>query len=641
MSKKNDSLGGSPMAWAVAMGLLGGCRNAGERVPPAFAIEPGVFLRVLQTLAAPIGINGAGSFSGFTHAARGLRPAFRAALTLLVLTCLSSSLLFVSVPPFACAASSINVPLDNWAYGALEKLAGFGLLISDLKGTKPYTRMETARLVLEALNAKEKKPKTYRLPELAEYFLQRFQKEYKDELAQLGWGEGPATRTFFEPLHEAKATYVYSDGKPEYAVNFGKGNGQFPKTPYSIVSWGGTPLVHNNEGIVYGEGSNLALQFSSSFKWLDVFSGYVEPIFLVRENGRDGLNLDALSQHAVSGTLGSLSGTDVSLQKGYGKLSPWNVELEVGRDSLWWGPGYHGSLIMSNNAAPLDMIKISNPQATLLPWIFRYLGPFKYTVFCAQLEDDFIPSSPLLSGGRVTFKPRPWLELGASTTFLFNGEGIPGISAGEYFKHLFAFGAFGQSDTIDQLGAFDVRITLPFLWNAQIYLEYGGEDSGGSEYPEEYFGLGDIAYLTGIYFPKITPDGKTDFRFEFAKTAIRMDSTPGIWYGHGYYRSGYTHDQMIMGHFIGPDALDYFARVSRYLRNDLVVGLDYDHIERGLTLSRHVETTDAMAVDATYDLSARWSITVRYAFDSVSNYNMVKGQDQDNHLVMTTLKFHF
>jgi len=547
----------------------------------------------------------------------------------------------VCVPSPALAGSSINVPLDNWAYGALEKLAGFGLLASDLRGVKPYTRMETARLVLEALYEKDKKPQPYELPELADYFLQRFQKEYRDELAQLGWGDGYTGGTCFKPLNEAKATYVYSNGSPEYFMNFGRGYGQFPKTPYSIIGWGGTPLLYNNEGIVYGKGSNVALQFSSSFKLLDVFSGYVEPLFLARENGSQGLDLYTVSHHSVGGTLGSLSGTDVRLHKGYAKFSPWNVELEVGRDSLQWGQGYHGNLIMSDNAAPLDLVKVSNPEATLLPWLFSYLGPLKYTVFCAQLESDFIPSGPLLSGGHISIKPRPWLELGFSTAFLFNGKGIPGISFTEYLQHLFMFGAYGRADTIDQLGAFDLRLTLPFLWNTQLYLEYGGEDSGGLKYPEEWFGLGDIAYLTGIYVPKITPDGKTDFRFEFTKTAIRVDPSPGAWYAHSPYRSGYTHDQMILGHFIGPDALDYFARVSHYLWNNLVIGLDYDHIERGLTLSNCVETTDGMGVDARYDLNDRWSISARYAFDTVSNFNMVQGAGQNNHLFMTTLKVQF
>ena len=118
-------------------------------------------------------------------------------ISVLILCCLPV-VLFSSA---ACAVSSVNVPLDDWSYDALDRRAGFGLVKSDLKGTKPYTRMETARLVLEALHEKENKPEEYILPELAEYSLQRFQREYKDELAQLGWGEGDTRGTSFKPLN--------------------------------------------------------------------------------------------------------------------------------------------------------------------------------------------------------------------------------------------------------------------------------------------------------------------------------------------------------------------------------------------------------------------------------------------------------
>jgi len=38
-----------------------------------------------------------------------------------------------------------------------------------------------------------------------------------------------------------------------------------------------TPLIYNNDGILYGDGSNSTLQFSSSIRLWKYFSGYVEP----------------------------------------------------------------------------------------------------------------------------------------------------------------------------------------------------------------------------------------------------------------------------------------------------------------------------------------------------------------------------
>ena len=48
------------------------------------------------------------------------------------------------------AASSANIPLDSPVYLYLDKLAGFGLITSDIKGIKPFSKAEAARLLREA-----------------------------------------------------------------------------------------------------------------------------------------------------------------------------------------------------------------------------------------------------------------------------------------------------------------------------------------------------------------------------------------------------------------------------------------------------------------------------------------------------------
>ena len=87
--------------------------------------------------------------------------------------------------------------------------------------------------------------------------------------------------------------------------------------------------------MVYGKGSNFSFQFASSFEFLDLFSGYVEPIFLVRENASPGMLTGG-----VPGTVGSLDSNEVDLLTGYVKFSPFDSwEIEVGRDSVVVGPG--------------------------------------------------------------------------------------------------------------------------------------------------------------------------------------------------------------------------------------------------------------------------------------------------------------
>ena len=540
----------------------------------------------------------------------------------------------------AMAISSINVPLDNWAYPALEKLDGFGLLRSDLPGIRPFTRMEVARLVQEALT--EKEYLSTPLPPLAGYLLDKFKREYKAELGAYGGEGGAPPSTYIKPIEEVQARYVYLDGEPRAFLNIDRfGQGQYPKSRYGIIASEGTPLVYNNEGVVYGKNNNFSLQFSSSFRYLNIFSGYLEPLLVARQHEGRISNFSAIDIQSLPGHLGQFDHVEVDLLKGYGKISPWNVELEVGRDSMWWGNGRHGEFIFTNNAAPLPMLKLSNPIPSLLPWYFRYLGPFKYSFFASRLEDDRVIQHPLLMGVRADFKPLPILEIGFNTTFISSGKGQPPLTASDFFSAVFGFG-FGVKNELDQRAGMDVRLQLPFLRNTEIYVEYAGEDSGGPQYPEEWLGLGDIGWLVGVYVPRLTDDGRSDLRLEFAHNAHRVDSTPGFWYGNGQFKSGYTYEGMILGHHMGGDAVDVFVRTTRYIRNDLVLGLDYDHMTRGITLNEITnEHVNQFGADLTYEVRDDLSITARYGFETVDNWNLVRGENRQNHLLMTGIKLDF
>ena len=46
--------------------------------------------------------------------------------------------------------ASTYVPLDSWVYPAIDRLAALGYIQTDFTGLRPWTRMECARLVMEA-----------------------------------------------------------------------------------------------------------------------------------------------------------------------------------------------------------------------------------------------------------------------------------------------------------------------------------------------------------------------------------------------------------------------------------------------------------------------------------------------------------
>ena len=538
----------------------------------------------------------------------------------------------------AFAYPSNNVPLDNWAYEGLDKLSGFGLIHSDVHGMRPYTRLEVARLICEALDT-EKEMKID-VPSLGQYLLHKFKLEYKDELAYFGHGKAEAPGALnVKPIDQAKMDYVYSSGQPRTFLNT-LGIKQYPQGLGSIVGYEGTPLLPNNQGLVYGNGSNLSFQFASSFELWDLFSGYAEPIFLVRQNSTPGT-----ASGGVPSTVGSLDSNDVDLLTGYLKFSPFDsLEVEFGRDSMWWGQGYAGTLILTDNALPLYMLKVSNPGSIILPWYFSYLGPFKYALFCARLEDDRDFSHTFYGGERLDFKPTQNLELGMSHTFQFggSGSGSPGTFV-NYMELISLYKMGGGSDSENHEAALDFRYTMPYLWNAQLYGEWGGEDTGFKSSFRQFF-LQDIGYILGMYFPCITPDGRTDLRIEYADNVNEGGAGTkinGLWYAHELYISGMTYNGLILGDPLGPDAREGFVRVSRYFCNNLKVGLDGSYIQSGANVGQSIEQEFQIGTDVTYDINAAFTAMVRYAWGDIRNFDLVKGNTQQDNLLMMQMKYNF
>ena len=64
---------------------------------------------------------------------------------------LLAALLVAALPSgSAFALSSANIPLDSPIYSYLDKLSGFGLVTSDIKGIRPYSKSEAVRLLRQA-----------------------------------------------------------------------------------------------------------------------------------------------------------------------------------------------------------------------------------------------------------------------------------------------------------------------------------------------------------------------------------------------------------------------------------------------------------------------------------------------------------
>jgi len=310
------------------------------------------------------------------------------------------------------------------------------------------------------------------------------------------------------------------------------------------------------------------------------------------------------------------------------------VELTAGREPLWWGPGHHGALLISNNAEPITMLNLTNPTAVLLPWIFRFLGPFRFDFFAGRLEDDRQDvGSPILWGLRFDMKPLPCLEIGVERTVIFGGEGHDEGWSGWWRS----FTARGENDPGkdrgDQKAGVDIKVTIPWkVQPVQLYAEVAGEDSAGWEPSRR-------GYIGGIYLPRIPGSDRVDFRSEFAYNHVSQE--PNYWYNHYIYTQGYTYKGRIIGHHMGTDSRDIFVAASILVSPLLEkISAYYDREEHNLSFPVR-ETKDEIGVGVTLRPRSDVDLKVFYRNARVENMGNVPGASENLSQVSAEVQYAF
>jgi hypothetical protein len=507
------------------------------------------------------------------------------------------------------AADRTNVPLRNWngfaihwhwTYDAIKKLVLAGLTDRAVLNTKPMSRLEMARIVAQAItkitgdeggqfaDRRDLEDTVYRLLD-----------EFQPELAELGI---------------------------EAAVQQGKPPGFFQIKPIDKLQGRmayakDDATLENNQGDSFREGFNGRLTTFSRGQIGDVFSATLSP----------ELRLDAQGN------------VNARVLEGFGKLTLYNVEAGGGRESLWWGPGFNGSMLFSTNARPFDLVKAGAAEPFMLPWIFESLGPIKLTYFLGQLEEHRDFPHTKLTGLRLNLTPASFLELGFSRVVQLNGEGRPSVGVGDYIKSLFGPGSDNVNSPLNNntlLSAdFSLRLSnvsryLPLFRDVEIYGELGWDDTCC----EDIFVPLRPGGIIGLYSPNLFGSSQTELRIEYAATSK-------IQFNSNIYSSGYAVKGRPIAHFIGTRGNDLFVRIARWFGPDVVVGMEFDRATIGLVTAGASnlpkEKRFSAGLDVSYRFSKMLALFGAYRFISSDNLGSVPALDINNHLLRLEATFSF
>jgi len=531
----------------------------------------------------------------------------------------------VSYGSSAFALSSSNIPLDSPVYPYLEKLSGYGLVSGDIRGIRPYSKSEAVRLLKEA----EARLDGGDYPSLAVEMVDRLRELLPRERALHG-DQGKAPAFDFNPAASARLRYVHLDGAPRSyfrAVHdpgddgvFGIGSGLRPANSYPapVQQRGseGTPLFENNNGVVYRSGSNLDLRGSAEAYFGAKASLLVEPVLLwSRQNDEARLRLN----------------------RGYLKFGGEGLELEVGRDENWLGPGHRGAVTLTNNARNFDMVKLSSPELLSS----KYLWDLKYALIFSQFEKtvtDGQERQPFFFAGKLSMKPVPNMEIGLN---LGRQVGGPGVENGLGDTARGLIGGWNQ-DNSNSVAGVDLRFRLPWLRNAELYGEFSGEDAAAFWPIVE-------SYVAGFYLPRLTDSGRDDMRFEY----FRGNQ---ILYTNGTFPGGYLYRDLPIGHSQGGAAQEFFLRYSHwfFVRNNLALEAyrtsrgDYGRVT--VDSSGRFDPNGVMqAVERKVAVRAFWSFPVTgdcnallmYGREWIDNLELRQGESRNNQLFRAELSYKY
>jgi len=229
-----------------------------------------------------------------------------------------------------------------------------------------------------------------------------------------------------------------------------------------------------------------------------------------------------------------------------------NYSFSANTLDRWWGPGWDGSLILSNNARPMPALSIDRnfTDAFETKWL-SWLGPWDLAVHFGQMESDREIPNTRFFGMRFNFRPIPSLEIGLSRTAQWCGDGRP-CGLDTFIDLLFGRDNRGDDGTTpenepgNQLAGFDARwstrlFRIPFAFYAQLI----GEDEAGG-FPSRYLGQFGLE-SSGL----IGESWSYRWFGEFAGTSCQFHESSEIFncaYNHSIYQTGYRYRGRAVGH---------------------------------------------------------------------------------------------
>lgn len=299
----------------------------------------------------------------------------------------------------------------------------------------------------------------------------------------------------------------------------------------------------------------------------------------------------------------------------------------ISTENLWWGPGRHNALVMSDNAPGFLHATIN----TLKP-IHTKIGDFEGQIIGGKLTSSGIslPDTLRVYNNNFLYQPKreEWRYL-TGMVMTWQPKWVKGLFLGftdvSYLYHsdisgiadILPLAGIIRSNNEKQnkkasLGSVFMRYVMPEE-HAELYFEYGRNDRSagiyllsGKQYPS--------GYVVGLR--KLSNSRRDGSHWEFAAEITQLQLNDALlinqaksWYTNDYVRQGYTNDGQVLGAGIGPGSNSQMIDIS-WVKGTKKVGVMLERVVRNNDFYYNIFSTmsdwERHWIDLSTTLHADW-----------------------------------
>ena len=397
-----------------------------------------------------------------------------------------------------------------------------------------------------------------------------------------------------------------------------------------------SPNLENTSDIWVAKGLNffqsIHFDFSNSF-----ISMSIQPFTYITQNlihnSQFTKNLDAKYTVLNDGVISTERPyTVLRLRESQLYLHKKGFGIGVSNANMWWGPGIHNSLTMTNNTTgfPHFMVgSISEQRWKNVGFNFRqiftkfYKNNPAHPFFTALLGSIRIYSEPIISIGLI----RTFLSGGNISDENISVKDAILIPFQSFFKRDLSIenDFLSPQDDVDQLFSGYINMLFPKS-KLKLYLEYGWNDHRWDWHDFRAYPDHSVAICTGFRKYGIFNNPDYMFGFEYYNNTIgRIYNGPSpSWYGKEYFHYSTYNGRRFAAHSgsNSDDLLFYFGKINQ--NNSLILSFNYERhgLEKSLKTKENIgqlpEVKFEVKLDYRYKIK-NYNLLLFYEFEYLEN----------------------